>query len=35
MRCSADEVMICNALMPVVPFALGGQSWSSRELFHF
>ncbi|KZQ31244.1 aminodeoxychorismate lyase [Enterobacter genomosp. O] len=33
---TADEVVICNALMPVVPVrAYGQQRWSSRELFHF
>ncbi|MHA0871943.1 aminodeoxychorismate lyase [Enterobacter pasteurii] len=33
---SADEVVICNALMPVVPVrAYGPLSWSSRELFQF
>ncbi|MEZ1648645.1 aminodeoxychorismate lyase, partial [Enterobacter hormaechei] len=29
-------VIICNALMPVVPVrAYGQQRWSSRELFQF
>ncbi|EMX8898213.1 TPA: aminodeoxychorismate lyase [Enterobacter bugandensis] len=33
---SADEVVICNALMPVIPVrAYGQQRWSSRELFTF
>lgn len=33
---TADEVVICNALMPVVPVrAYGQQRWSSRELFQF
>lgn len=33
---SADEVVICNALMPVVPVrAYDRQRWSSRELFQF
>lgn len=33
---TADEVIICNALMPVVPVrAYGHQRWSSRELFQF
>jgi 4-amino-4-deoxychorismate lyase len=33
---AADEVVVCNALMPVVPVrACGQQSWSSRELYHF
>ena len=33
---AADEVIICNALMPVVPVrAYGQQRWSSRELFQF
>lgn len=33
---SADEVVICNALMPVVPVCTyGEQRWSSRELFQF
>ena len=33
---SADEVVICNALMPVVPVrAYGRKCWSSRELFQF
>ncbi len=33
---TADEVIICNALMPVVPVrAYGQQRWSSRELFQF
>ncbi|MCW1827632.1 aminodeoxychorismate lyase [Enterobacter asburiae] len=33
---AADEVVICNALMPVVPVrAYGQQRWSSRELFQF
>ena len=32
----ADEVVICNALMPVVPVrAYGHKCWSSRELFQF
>jgi len=32
----ADEVIICNALMPVVPVrAYGEQCWSARELYHF
>ncbi len=31
---AADEVVICNALMPVVPVrAYGRKCWSSRELF--
>ena len=33
---AADEVVICNALMPVVPVrAYGHTCWSSRELFQF
>ena len=33
---TADEAVICNALMPVVPVrAYGQQRWSSRELFQF
>ena len=33
---AADEVIICNALMPVVPVrAYGQRCWSSRELFQF
>ncbi len=33
---TADEVVICNALMPVVPVrAYGQQRWSSRELYQF
>ncbi|ELW1645623.1 aminodeoxychorismate lyase [Enterobacter oligotrophicus] len=33
---SADEVVICNALMPVVPVrAYDRLCWSSRELFQF
>ncbi|HBH7068053.1 TPA: aminodeoxychorismate lyase [Enterobacter cloacae] len=33
---TANEVVICNALMPVVPVrAYGQQRWSSRELFQF
>jgi len=33
---TADEVVICNALMPVVPVrAYGQHRWSSRELFQF
>ncbi|MCS5448387.1 aminodeoxychorismate lyase [Enterobacter huaxiensis] len=33
---TADEVVICNALMPVLPVrAYGQQRWSSRELFQF
>lgn len=33
---TADEVIMCNALMPVVPVrAYGQQRWSSRELFQF
>ncbi|EHN8840941.1 aminodeoxychorismate lyase [Enterobacter hormaechei] len=33
---AADEVVICNALMPVVPVrAYGRKCWSSRELFQF
>lgn len=33
---TADEVIICNALMPVVPVRACGQlRWSSRELFQF
>lgn len=33
---AADEVVVCNALMPVVPVrACGQQHWSSRELYHF
>ncbi|PMC23746.1 aminodeoxychorismate lyase, partial [Klebsiella aerogenes] len=32
----ADEVLICNALMPLVP-ARGWDDicWSERELYHF
>lgn len=33
---AADEVVICNALMPVVPVrAYGKHTWSSRELYSF
>ncbi|PAC67655.1 aminodeoxychorismate lyase, partial [Enterobacter cloacae] len=33
---TADEAVICNALMPVVPVrAYGRKCWSSRELFQF
>ncbi|ENA0609106.1 aminodeoxychorismate lyase [Enterobacter bugandensis] len=33
---TADEVVICNALMPVLPVRAYGQlRWSSRELFQF
>lgn len=33
---TADEVVICNALMPVLPVRAYGQHvWSSRELFQF
>ena len=33
---AAEEVVICNALMPVVPVrAYDRKSWSSRELFQF
>ena len=33
---TADEVVICNALMPVVPVRAYGQlQWSSRELYSF
>lgn len=33
---TADEVIICNALMPVVPVrAYGQHRWASRELFQF
>ena len=32
----ADEVVICNALMPVVPVrAYAQKQWSSRELYSF
>ncbi|MRS88480.1 aminodeoxychorismate lyase [Enterobacteriaceae bacterium RIT714] len=32
----ADEIVICNALMPVVPVrAYGKHNWSSRELYSF
>lgn len=32
----ADEVIICNALMPVVPVrTYGEQCWNARELYHF
>ena len=32
----ADEVIICNALMSVVPVrAYGEQYWNARELYHF
>ncbi|MDK9357204.1 aminodeoxychorismate lyase [Lelliottia sp. V106_10] len=32
----ADEVVVCNALMPVVPVrAYGDKTWSSRELYSF
>ncbi len=32
----ADEVLICNALMPVVPVQrYGEQQWSARELYQF
>lgn len=32
----ADEVLICNALMPVVPVrAYDSHRWTSRELYHF
>ena len=32
----ADEVIVCNALMPVIPVrAYGAQRWTSRELYHF
>ncbi|MCS4269911.1 MULTISPECIES: aminodeoxychorismate lyase [Raoultella] len=32
----ADEVLICNALMPLVPVRRWDESrWSSRELYHF
>ncbi|WP_368541278.1 aminodeoxychorismate lyase [Enterobacter soli] len=33
---AAEEVLVCNALMPVVPVrAWGQQTWSSRELYQF
>ncbi|HDR2158540.1 TPA: aminodeoxychorismate lyase [Enterobacter cancerogenus] len=33
---AADEVVVCNALMPVVPVRAWGQmQWSSRELYQF
>ena len=33
---TAEEVVVCNALMPVVPVrACGQHRWSSRELYHF
>lgn len=33
---AADEVVICNALMPVVPVrSYGERCWSSRELYSF
>ncbi|POZ14075.1 aminodeoxychorismate lyase [Lelliottia aquatilis] len=33
---TADEVVVCNALMPVVPVRAYGQlQWSSRELYSF
>ncbi|HDX4049015.1 TPA: aminodeoxychorismate lyase [Enterobacter soli] len=33
---AADEVVVCNALMPVVPVrACGQQRWASRELYHY
>ncbi|MCF8580516.1 aminodeoxychorismate lyase [Enterobacter ludwigii] len=33
---TAEEVVVCNALMPVVPVrACGLQRWPSRELYHF
>nr|WP_318382028.1 aminodeoxychorismate lyase [uncultured Enterobacter sp.] len=32
----ADEVLICNALMPVIPVrACGDKTWTSRTLYHF
>ena len=32
----ADEVLICNALMPLVPVRRWDETcWSSRELYHF
>lgn len=32
----AEEVLICNALMPFVPVnALDGKRWTARELYHF
>lgn len=32
----ADEVLICNALMPLVPVRCWDETcWSSRELYHF
>ncbi|HBK6285608.1 TPA: aminodeoxychorismate lyase [Raoultella ornithinolytica] len=32
----ADEVLICNALMPLVPVRRWNETcWSSRELYHF
>ncbi len=32
----ADEVLICNALMPLVPVRRWEETtWSSRELYHF
>ena len=32
----ADEVLICNALMPVIPVQrYAGQQWPSRELYQF
>lgn len=32
----ADEVIICNALMPLVPVnAFAERRWSARELYHF
>ncbi|MBQ4993791.1 aminotransferase class IV, partial [Salmonella enterica subsp. diarizonae serovar 61:l,v:1,5,7] len=32
----ADEVIICNALMPIIPIrAYDGASYSSRTLFQF
>jgi 4-amino-4-deoxychorismate lyase len=31
----ADEVLICNALMPLVPVRRWETCWSSRELYHF
>ncbi|ECJ7850085.1 aminodeoxychorismate lyase, partial [Salmonella enterica] len=32
----ADEIIICNALMPIIPIrAYHGTSYSSRTLFQF
>lgn len=32
----ADEIIVCNALMPVIPVkAYGKLTWQSRELYHF